>query len=373
MQFIDLKAQYHALKDPIDSRLNHILNHGKYIMGPEVDELEHQLCDYLDVKHCVTVSSGTDALLISLLAIGIKPGDEVITTPFTFVATIEVIVLLGAVPVFVDVEPSSGNIDSRLIAEKLTEKTRAIIPVSLYGQPVDINAINSIALTNDLYVIEDGAQSFGSMIGGSHCATFPHIWCTSFFPSKPLGCYGDGGAIFTNDSRIAARLRMIRVHGQKARYVHELVGVAGRMDSLQCGIVLEKLKVFDAEIAKRLLLAECYNQCLDEIGIPRIQVRDGDRCIYAQYTIFVESRDDLIRHLTADGIPTAVHYPIPINQQKAYQKYCCPDCTPVAANLSSQVLSLPFSPYLNESDMLSIMTSIRYFFDDGNRKYHERV
>ena len=240
--FIDLKTQYQAVKPQIQARIDAVLEHGQYIMGPEVKELEDKLAAFTGAKHCITCASGTEALLMSLMALGIGPDDEIVTTPFTFVATAEVIVLLGAKPVFVDVEPDTGNIDASLIEAKITSKTKAIMPVSLYGQTADMDAINAIAAKRgNLPVIEDAAQSFGATYKGRQSCNLSTIGCTSFFPSKPLGCYGDGGAIFTNDDALAQAMREIRVHGQSQRYVHTRVGVGGRMDTLQCAIVLAKL------------------------------------------------------------------------------------------------------------------------------------
>ena len=261
--FIDLKTQYRALQSQIQERINRVLEHGQYIMGPEVKELEEKLAAYTGAKHCITVASGTEALLISLMALAIKPGDEIITTPFTFVATAEVIVLLGAKPVFVDIEPDTCNIDASKIEEKITNRTKAIMPVSLYGQPADIDEINAIAARHgNIPVVEDAAQSFGATYKGKKSCNLSTIGCTSFFPSKPLGCYGDGGAIFTNDDAIAQACKEIRVHGQSARYVHTRVGVGGRMDTLQCAIVLAKLERFDWEIEQRIKIGQRYTDLL---------------------------------------------------------------------------------------------------------------
>ena len=250
--FIDLKSQYQALKTSVDARIHKVLDHGQYIMGPEVRELEERLEAFTGARHSITVASGTEALLISLMALGIKPGDEIITTPFTFIATAEVIVLLGAVPVFVDIEPDTCNINSSLIEAAITPKTKAIMPVSLYGQPADMDEINAIAARHgNIPVIEDAAQSFGAEYKGRKSCNLSTIGCTSFFPSKPLGCYGDGGAVFTNDDELAKAMREIRVHGQERRYVHTRVGVGGRMDTIQCAIVLAKLERFDWEIEWR--------------------------------------------------------------------------------------------------------------------------
>ena len=345
--FIDLKTQYQALKPQIQARINAVLDHGQYIMGPEVKELEEKLAVYTGSKHCITVASGTEALLMSLMALDIGPGDEVITTPFTFVATAEMIVLLGAKPVFVDVEPDTGNVDASQIEAKITPKTKAIMPVSLYGQTADMDAINAIAAKHgNLPVIEDAAQSFGATYKGRQSCNLSTIGCTSFFPSKPLGCYGDGGAIFTNDDALAQTMREIRVHGQSQRYVHTRVGVGGRMDTLQCAIVLAKLERFEWEVQQRHEIGERYNQRLDQAGIPRIQQRADRTSVYAQYTVMVPNREALQKRLAEAGIPTAVHYPVPLNEQPAYKHLCCSDCTPVAQQLAKQVMSLPMSAEL---------------------------
>lgn len=347
--FIDLKSQYAALKPDIQARINAVLEHGQYIMGPEVYELEEKLAAYTGAKHCITVASGTEALLISLMALDIKPGDEIITTPFTFVATAEVMVILGAKPVFVDIEPDTCNINASLIEEKITSKTKAIMPVSLYGQPADMDDINAIAEKHNLPVIEDAAQSFGATYKSKKSCNLSTIGCTSFFPSKPLGCYGDGGAIFTNDDVIAQACKEIRVHGQSKRYVHTRVGVGGRMDTLQCAIVLAKLKRFDWEVDQRLKLGHLYNALLDQQSISRVLQRSDRTSVYAQYTIFTENRDDLQKVLKDHGVPTAVHYPVPLNEQPAYQHLCCPDCTPVAQKIAKRVMSLPMSAELVDS------------------------
>jgi UDP-2-acetamido-2-deoxy-ribo-hexuluronate aminotransferase len=354
--FIDLKSQYLALKPQIQARIDAVLEHGLFIMGPEVKELEGKLAAYTGAKHCITVASGTEALLMSLMALDIKPGDEIITTPFTFVATAEVIVLLGAKPVFVDVEPDTGNIDASLIEAKITEKTKAIMPVSLYGQTADMDIINAIAaMHGNLPVIEDAAQSFGATYKGRQSCNLSTIGCTSFFPSKPLGCYGDGGAIFTNDDALAQAMREIRVHGQSQRYVHTRVGVGGRMDTLQCAIVLAKLERFEWELQQRHEIGQRYNQLLDQGGIERIQQRPKRTSVFAQYTIMVPNREVLQKRLAAAGIPTAVHYPVPLNEQPAYKHLCCPECTPLAQQMAKRVMSLPMSAELQPEQQRRIM------------------
>jgi len=357
--FIDLKSQYQALKPQIQARIDAVLEHGQYIMGREVKELEGKLAAYTGAKHCITCASGTEALLMSLLALDIKAGDEIITTPFTFAATAEVMVLLGAKPVFVDVEPDTANIDASLIEAKITDRTKAIMPVSLYGQTADMDAINEIAAKHgNLPVIEDAAQSFGATYKGRQSCNLSTIGCTSFFPSKPLGCYGDGGAIFTDDDVLAQALREIRVHGQSQRYVHTRVGVGGRMDTLQCAIVLAKLERFVWEVQKRHEIGERYNQLLDGAGIARIQQRSERTCVYAQYTVMVPNREELQQRLKQQGIPTAVHYPVPLNEQPAYKHLCCPNCTPISQEIAKQVMSLPMSADLSRQDQDRIIGAL---------------
>jgi UDP-2-acetamido-2-deoxy-ribo-hexuluronate aminotransferase len=354
--FHDLKTQYKALKDSIDARIHRVLEHGQYIMGPEVRELENKLAIYTGAAHCITVASGTEALLISLLAVGVRPGDEVITTPFTFVATAETIVLLGAVPVFVDIEPDTCNINAALIEAAITCRTRAIMPVSLYGQPADMDEINAVAARHgNIPVIEDAAQSFGAVYKGAKSCNLSTIGCTSFFPSKPLGCYGDGGAIFTNDASIAQACREIRVHGQRERYVHTRIGVGGRMDTLQCAIVLAKLERFESEIQRRLVLGSRYSELMDQAGITRIQIKPDRSSVYAQYTVTVENRNKIVAALKAAGVPTAVHYPIPLNEQPAYKGLCGGGATPESVAMSKRVMSLPMSPDLSgdNQDMIA--------------------
>lgn len=361
--FIDLKAQYKVLKPQIQARISAVLEHGQYIMGPEVRELEERLENYTGAKHCITVASGTEALLISLMAIGIRPGDEVITTPFTFAATAEVIVLLGAVPVFVDIEPDTCNIDASLIEGAITSRTRAIMPVSLYGQPADMDEINAIAARyGNIPVIEDAAQSFGAGYKGRKSCNLSTIGCTSFFPSKPLGCYGDGGAIFTNDAAIALACREIRVHGQSGRYHHTRVGVGGRMDTLQCAVVLAKLDRFDWEVEQRKVLGERYRQLIMEAGlhdVELLQVRPDRDCVWAQYTVKVDLREEVQARLTAEGVPTAVHYPKPLHRQPAYA--CCAEgrSFPVSEAEAVRVMSLPMSADLQAEEQSRVVRALR--------------
>ena len=362
--FIDLKSQYQALKPQIQARIDAVLEHGQYIMGPEVKELEDKLAAYTGAKHCITVASGTEALLMSLMALDIKPGDEIITTPFTFVATAEVIVLLGAVPVFVDVEPDTGNIDASLIEAKITAKTKAIMPGRRYGQVADMDAINAIAARHgNLPVIEDAAQSFGATYKGRQSCNLSTIGCTSFFPSKPLGCYGDGGAIFTNDDALAQAMREIRVHGQSQRYVHTRIGVGGRMDTIQCAVVLAKLERFEWEVEQRKEIGQRYtdqllalraSQGLSPDAIEVLTIRPERTSVYAQYTVMLPHREAVQKRLADVGVPTAVHYPVPLNEQPAYKHLCCPDCTPVAKGMAKRVMSLPMHPSLTLADQTRV-------------------
>jgi UDP-2-acetamido-2-deoxy-ribo-hexuluronate aminotransferase len=357
MQFTDLKTQYAALKTSIDARIQRVLDHGQYIMGPEVKELEAALAAFTGSKHCITVASGTEALLIALMALDLQPGDEVVTTPFTFAATAEMIVLAGGVPVFVDIEPDTGNIDASLVEARLTPKTKAIMPVSLYGQVADMDTINAIAARHGLAVIEDAAQSFGAQYRGRRSCALSTFGATSFFPSKPLGCYGDGGALFTDDDALAQAAREIRVHGQSARYTHTRLGVGGRMDTLQCAVVLGKLERFEWELQRRAEIGARYQRLL--AGVEQIAVRPDRNSVWAQFTVLVDDRAAVQAALQAAGIPTAVHYPKPLNQQPAYAKWCCPDCCPHSGRAAARVLSLPMSADLSEADQDRVAEVLR--------------
>lgn len=359
LPFIDLKTQYQALQPEIQRRINQVLEHGQYIMGPEVRELESKLESYTGAKHCITVASGTEALLISLMALGIGRGDEIITTPFTFVATAEVIVLLGATPVFVDIEPDTGNIDATLIEAAITPRTKAIMPVSLYGQAADMDLINEVAARNgNIPVIEDAAQSFGATYKGRKSCNLSTFGCTSFFPSKPLGCYGDGGAIFTSDDALAQACREIRVHGQSKRYVHTRIGVGGRMDTLQCAVVLAKLDRFDWEVEQRLAIGQRYNALVDQNGARRIIQRNDRDSVFAQYSILVDDREAVQARLLEAGIPTAVHYPVPLNEQPAYRDLCSGAPTPKATAMAKCVMSLPMGADLAAEDQQRIVACL---------------
>ncbi len=358
MQFIDLKAQYAALKRDIDARIQRVLDHGQYIMGPEVAELEAELCRFTGSQHCITVASGTEALLIALMALDLSPGDEVITTPFTFAATAEMIVLAGCKPVFVDIEPDTCNIDASLIEARITPHTRAIMPVSLYGQVADMAKINAIAARHGLAVIEDAAQSFGAVYQGKRSCALSTFGATSFFPSKPLGCYGDGGALFTDDERLAKAAREIRIHGQSARYTHTRLGVGGRMDTLQCAVVLGKLPRLPWELERRHALGERYLRLLKDVGIGLLAVRPDRDCVWAQFTVFVDERPAVQAALQAQGVPTAVHYPKPLHHQPAYAALCCPDCCPESVRAAGRVMSLPMSADLPEADQDRVVQAL---------------
>jgi UDP-2-acetamido-2-deoxy-ribo-hexuluronate aminotransferase len=360
MEFTDLKAQYAVLRASIDARIQRVLDHGQYIMGPEVREMESALAARTGARHCISVASGTEALLIALMAIGLRPGDEVVTTPFTFAATAEMIVLLGGVPVFVDVEPDTCNIDASGIEACITARTRAIMPVSLYGQCADMDAINAIAARHGLVVIEDAAQSFGATYQGRSSCSLSTLGCTSFFPSKPLGCYGDGGAVFTSDDALAQACREIRVHGQSARYTHTRVGVGGRMDTLQCAVVLAKLERLDWELQRRRELGARYGRRLAGVpGVELLVVRPDRDCVWGQYTVLAEDRDALQAALRQTGIPTAVHYPIPLQQQVAYAAYAPRRALPHSVRVARAVLSLPMSADLREDDQDRVIGAIR--------------
>ncbi len=346
--FVDLKRQYREMQPAIDAAIKGVLEHGQFILGPEVEEVESELARYTGARHCVTVASGTDALLIALMALGVGPGDEVITVPFTFVASAEVIVLAGATPMFIDVEPATGNLDASQLAAAITPRTRAIIPVSIYGQPADMDEINAIAERAGIPVIEDAAQSFGAQYKGRKSCNLSTVGATSFFPSKPLGCYGDGGALFTDDAELATAVREIRVHGQKNRYHHTRIGVAGRMDTLQCAIVLAKLLRFDDELRMRQAAADRYSELLQahRERVDLVEVRGDRTSANAQYGVLVDNRDQVAQALAAKGIPTAVHYPRPIHRQPAYVGYAGDRAFPASEELSRRVLNLPMHPYL---------------------------
>jgi UDP-2-acetamido-2-deoxy-ribo-hexuluronate aminotransferase len=352
--FVDLAAQQDRLRTEIEAGIARVLSHGKYILGPEVEELEEKLAAYTGVSHCITCANGTDALQIALMALGVGPGDEVITPGFSYIATAEAVVLLGARPVYVDIDPATYNLDPAGLEVAITPRTKAIIPVSLYGQPADFDAINAIAERHGISVIEDGAQSFGATYKGRKSCNLTTIGCTSFFPSKPLGCYGDGGAIFTSDPELATVIRQIARHGQGRRYHHIRVGVNSRLDTLQAAILLPKLAILDDEIAARQTLANAYSAALGPLGLITPHIVQGSQCAWAQYTLRVQSRDAVQQALKEAGIPTAVHYPLPLNRQPAVANPAAH--LPEGDRAAQEVLSLPMHPY---TDAMAVERVIR--------------
>jgi UDP-2-acetamido-2-deoxy-ribo-hexuluronate aminotransferase len=358
MEFIDLKSQYRKLKSEIDDRVQKVFEHGQYILGPEIDELEHALSEYVGVKHCITCANGTDALQIAQMALNIGPGDEVITPGFTYIATAETVALLRAKPVYVDIDPKTYNLDPTLLESAITNRTKAIVPVSLYGQCANFEAINAIAERHGIPVIEDAAQSFGATYKGLRSCSLTAISCTSFFPSKPLGCYGDGGAIFTNNDEFAKTMRQIARHGQDRRYHHVRVGVNSRLDTLQAAILLPKLAVLDWELDQRQRVADSYLQMLRDapnIVLPHVELHN--RSAWAQFTIRVPNRTKLQKRLLDAGVPTAVHYPIPLNRQPAVADSHV--ALPIGDSVSEQVLSLPMHPYLDDAGVGRVVSELR--------------
>ena len=349
--FIDLASQQDRIRPALESALHRVLHHGRYIQGPEIDALEQRLADYVGVEHCVGVSSGTDALLIALMALGIGPGDEIITTAFSFAATAEAILLLGARPVYVDIDPVTFNIDANLIEEKINARTRAILPVGLYGQCPDFPAMRLIARQHGLALIEDAAQSFGATQDGMRSGSLGTIGATSFFPAKPLGAYGDAGACFTNDANLMTRLRELRDHGQSRRYHHVRLGINARMASIQAAVLLQKLTIFDDELVMRQRAAQCYQTLLEEsasdMGMTLPVVAPGNTSSWAQYTVRIGHRDQIQAALAQRGVPTAVHYPSPIPMQPAMVDSS--GQYPVSARSAQCVLSLPMHPYLDSA------------------------
>lgn len=354
MQFIDLVAQQARIREKIDAGIQAVLNHGQYILGPEVSELEEKLAAYTGAKYCITCANGTDALQIAQMAFGIGPGDEVITPGFTYIATAETVALLGAKPVYVDVCPKTYNLDPQKLEAAITPKTKAIIPVSLYGQCADFDTINAIANKYGIPVIEDAAQSFGATYKGKKSCNLSIVATTSFFPSKPLGCYGDGGAIFTNDDELAKVLRQIARHGQDRRYHHIRVGVNSRLDTLQAVILLPKLEILADEMQARQRVAETYTKLFNEAGNSTTPfVEAHNQSAWAQYTIQVENRDEVQAKLKEAGIPTAVHYPIPLNKQPAVADRNA--ILPIGDTIAGRVMSLPMHPYLRLEEIKCIV------------------
>ncbi|MDS1140040.1 DegT/DnrJ/EryC1/StrS aminotransferase family protein [Pusillimonas sp. SM2304] len=357
IDFIDLKAQQARIKDKIDAGIQRVLAHGQYILGPEVAELEEKLAAFIGAKHCISCANGTDALQIAQMAFGIGPGHEVITPGFTYIATAETVAVLGAKPVYVDVDPHTYNLDPATLEAAITPRTKAIIPVSLYGQCADFDAINAIAARHGIPVIEDAAQSFGATYKGKHSGNLSTVSCTSFFPSKPLGCYGDGGAIFTNDDDLAVVLRQIARHGQDRRYHHIRIGVNSRLDTLQAAILLPKLEILPEENNLRQEVAKNYERLLKDAGIHTTPYVDPHNLsVYAQYTIQVDDRETVQANLKEAGIPTAVHYPIPLNKQPAVADSSAR--LPVGDRLAQRVISLPMHPYLTAGSQKKIAAAL---------------
>jgi len=354
--FVDLAAQQDRLRKDIDAGIARVLAHGQYILGPEVAELEERLATHCGAAHCITVANGTDALQIALMALGVGPGDEVITPGFSYIATAEAVALLGASVVYVDIDPVTYNLDPALLEAAITPRTRAIIPVSLYGQPADFDAINAIAVRHGLPVIEDGAQSFGATYRGRKSGNLGTIGCTSFFPSKPLGCYGDGGAVFTSDPDLGRAIRQIARHGQEKRYYHVRVGVNSRLDTIQAAILLPKLAILDDEIAARQRVAEAYDAALGNSGITTPRIAAGSTSAWAQYTVRVQNRPAVQAALTAAGIPTAVHYPLPLNRQPAVADARA--VLPAGDKAADEVISLPMHPYMDGATMTRVSEAV---------------
>ena len=361
MEFIDLKSQQALIREDIETRIAAVLDHGRYIMGPEVVELEQTLADYVGVKHCIGVSSGTDSLLIALMALGIKAGDEVITVPYTWISTAEMIALIGAKPVFIDIEPDSWNMDPTLLEAAITEKTKAIMPVGIYGQTADMTAINAIAEKYNLPVIEDAAQSFGATHHGKKSCSLSTVGSTSFFPSKPLGCYGDGGALFTDDDDLAERMRHVRVHGQAQKHFHPVLGINGRLDSIQAAVVLAKLPLFDNEIAKRQHVAASYGSALSQsaavaAGLQLPSVSEGNTSVWAQYTMLSPDRDALHEKLSSANIPSVSYYAVPLHLQPvfAYLGHKKGEF-PVTERVANEGISLPMNPYLTDEEIHQVV------------------
>jgi UDP-2-acetamido-2-deoxy-ribo-hexuluronate aminotransferase len=358
IDFANLQLQYQTYNDKIDNNIKAVLNKSNYILGEEVNILEKELEKCTSAKHAITCSSGTDALLLALMAIDIQPGDEVITTPFTWISTGEMIAILKAKPVFVDIEPDTYNMDANLVEAAITNKTKAIMPVSLYGQPADIDVIQSIADKNNLKVIIDGAQSFGSTYNNITDSNLGDISITSFFPSKPLGCYGDGGAVFTSNNEYAEKIKMLRVHGQIKRYHHKYIGIGGRLDTIQAAVLLAKLPYFKEELLNRQNVADKYTKALsDKFKTPIVRLNRSSA--WAQYTLRVESRDILQSKLKEKGIPTAVFYPIPLHLQECL-KYLNNKTNqfPISEKASEEVMSIPMNPFLTNEQIDYITSNI---------------
>lgn len=356
MKFVDLDAQQDRLRREIEAGIAGVLAHGQYILGPEVAELEDRLASHCGAKHCIAVANGTDALQIALMALGVGPGDEVITPGFSYIATAEAALLLGAKVVYVDIDAATYNLDPALLEAAITGRTKAIIPVSLYGQCADFDAINAIANRHGIPVIEDAAQSFGASTGGRKSGNLSTVACTSFFPSKPLGCYGDGGALFTSDDELAAIIRQIARHGQERRYYHVRLGVNSRLDTIQAAILLPKLAILDEEIEARQRVADAYVGRLHNLPVSLPTVTPGSVSAWAQYTVRVTDRAKVQAALHEAGVPTAIHYPMPLNRQPASRDETAH--LPVGDAAAAQVISLPMHPYLSEEDQSKVTDTL---------------
>ncbi len=365
MQFIDLKSRHHFIKDKIDANVQAVMEHGQFILGPEVKELEAILAKYTGSKHCITVSSGTDSLLIALMTLGIGEGDEVITAPYTWISSAEVIALLGAKPVFVDIRPDTWNMDEQLLETAITDKTKAIMPVSIYGQAADMDSINEIADKYDMPVIEDAAQSFGATYKGKKSCNLSTIGSTSFFPSKPLGCYGDAGALFTNEDELAEKFRWIRVHGQERKHHHPILGLNGRMDTLQAAILLAIFEVFPEEVIRRQEIGNLYTSSLSKIsGIRTPSIAEENTSVYAQYTILSDKRETIQETLKLQGIPSVSYYTVPLHLQPVFESLGHERGDfPVTKEIAERCLSLPMSPYLSTEDQEKVIEVIRDNFE----------
>jgi len=360
INFIDLKAQYLEYQKEIDNEVLEVMASAQFIGGAKLNQLEDSLSSYTGAKHAIGCSSGTDALLLSLMACGIGRGDEVITTPFTFIATAEVIAFLGAKAVFVDIDKDTYNIDATKIEKAITDKTKAIIPVSLYGQCADMDTINEIASKYSIIVIEDACQSFGATYNGKKSCNLSTIGCTSFFPSKPLGAYGDGGAVFTNDDELATKIRMLLNHGQNERYKHKYIGINGRLDAIQASVLNVKLKHFDKEVKLRDDIGSRYSDLLEDTDVITPKIADTNTTVYAQYSIRVKDRDIMIEKLNKAEIPTAVHYPMPLHLQEAFADLGYKEGDfPISEEIAKQIMSLPMSPYLSETQQDFIVQTIK--------------
>lgn len=359
IDFANLGKAYNEHQQEIDSAIQKVVSESRFIMGQEVNELEEDLQEFTRSKYAITCSSGTDALLLALMALNISPGDEIITTPFTFIATAETIAFLGAIPVFVDIFEDTYNIDYNQIESKITKRTKAIMPVSLYGQIANMDEINAIANKYNLPVIEDAAQSFGATQNGIRSCNLSTIGCTSFFPAKPLGCFGDGGALFTNDDKIAKKVKSLRIHGQTKRYFHQYIGIGGRLDTLQAAVLQKKLEHYHEDIKRRQQIAESYNTKLEGYTVTPY-IRPGNTSVWAQYSIRVKNRNDVQAKLKEKGIPTAIHYPKPLHLQECFKYLGYTEGSfPVSEKVSKEIMSLPMNPYLTKEEILYITSELK--------------